>query len=83
MHTADGRRFYVEFQITPVFRARDLTTYVIPDCKPETGWWLLSYREYVAGVLTGVPMSLIEPTQVKFRRNDISTDYIVTNLATC
>lgn len=41
VETADGKRFYVEFQKSPVFSARELPTFVVPDCKPDKGWWLL------------------------------------------
>ncbi len=41
VRAANGKQFYVEFQRSKIMRARELPVFVVPDCNPEKGWWLL------------------------------------------
>lgn len=41
VRTTNGKRFYVEFQRGTTIRARELPTFVVPNCNPRKGWWLL------------------------------------------
>lgn len=41
VRSTDGKQFYVEFKVGTVFRAKDLPILVVPNCKPDQGWWLM------------------------------------------